>query len=131
MAAPGIVHGGSHQRDRVHARMPPEMPVLKLDDGRRKTLRNGVARRKTPLAVVCDAGSEELALGALDNGGVAHPFEQIPWQAKQPPRCEGGCHKPYPLLFCQRYSVTTAFPLALLAFTVASYMASQCTEGSV
>ena len=62
-----VVRGGADQRDRVHARVPPEMPVFKLDEGGRKPVRDGVAGREPPLLVLRDAGAQQFAVPVGDD----------------------------------------------------------------
>ena len=79
-----IVDGRTDQRDRVHAGMPSEMPVLELDEGGGEALWDGVARREPPLLVPGDAGAQQFASAVGDHRGIGRTFEKVLRQAAQP-----------------------------------------------
>ena len=89
MAGAKIIDGRPRQGQRIHPGMPPERPVLKLDQRRDIAGGNAVGRRKAPLPVLGDAGAQQLPFGTLQHGGVAHVLEQFPRQAAQPGQEQG------------------------------------------
>ena len=83
VAASEVLHKRAAHSHGVHAGMPPEMPVLKLDQCGGKTLRYGVAGREPPLPVLRNACAQEFAFGTLHHGGVHRVLEQVPGQAEE------------------------------------------------
>ena len=84
VAAPQIVHRRPHQCGRVYTRVPPELPVLELHQGRGKAVRHRIAGRETPLLVGRNARPQQFALGTFHHRGVGRPREQIARKTEQP-----------------------------------------------
>ena len=84
-----VVFDGAPYCQRIHAGMPPEALVLKLDKGRGKTLRHGIGRGKTPLPVIGNPCPKEFSFGTFYNCGIRNALKQFPRQAQQP--CQGNC----------------------------------------
>ena len=76
-----VVCEGADERHRIHARMPPEMPVLELDERRGEPVGHGVTRRETPLLVPRDAGAQQLAVPVGDDRRVGRTLEKVLRQA--------------------------------------------------
>ena len=99
VAAFSVGDGRTHQRPRIHAGMPPEMPVLELHQRCGKARGHGVARRETPLFIGRNPRPQQLSFRALHHRRVAHAPEQLPRQAQQPCCEQRGCH-------CNEYFLT-------------------------
>ena len=83
MAGVEILQQGPPHGHGVYARVPPELPVLKLHQRRRKAPRNGITGRKPPLPVGRNARPQQLPFGTLHHRGVGDPFKQVLWKTKQ------------------------------------------------
>ena len=76
-----VIRGGTEQRHRVHARMPPEMPVFELDERRGEPFGHGVTRRETPLLVPRDAGAQQFPVPVGDDRRIGRTLEKVLRQA--------------------------------------------------
>ena len=130
---PEVVHGRPHQRYGIHARMPAEGPVFKLDQGRGIALRYSVRGGKSPLLVGGNSCAQKLSLRALHHRGVTHVPEQLPRQAAQPGKHQGREDpedaRSEPGMTGTHW-MTLAVPAAVAAWTAGSYMASTVVAGS-
>ena len=113
---------------RIHARMPPEMTVLELDEGGGISGRNGIAGREPPLPVRRDAGPQEFSVAVGDDRRVGRTPEEVPRQAAEP-ACEKDLEKNQGNGLPAAHRVTEAVPEAVLAATCGLYMAVQVTAG--
>ena len=84
MSSLEIGNGGPHERNRIHARMIVEMPVLKLDKRLCETLRNAVPRGKAPLPVGSHLGPQQFAFCTFQDGGIFHSLEKDLGKAAKP-----------------------------------------------
>ena len=116
------------EREGIHARMPPEMAVLELDQGRGIPGRNRIAGREAPLTVGCDPGSQQFALPVGDDRRIGRALEKVPRQAAEP-ECEKDLKKNQQDGLPAAHRVTEAVPDAVWAATCGLYMAEQVTEG--
>ncbi len=118
------------KRQRIHARMPPEMPVLELDEGRGISGRYGIAGREPPLSVRRDAGPQEFAAAVGDNRRVGCIPEEVPRQTAEP-ACEKDLEKNQDNGLPAAHRVTEAVPEAVLPATCGLYMAVHVTAGRI
>ena len=116
------------ERQGIHARMPPEMPVFELDEGCGVSLGNGIAGREPPLSVRRDAGPQEFAVAVGDDRRVGRTPEEVPRQAAEP-ACEKDLEKNQCNGLPAAHRVTEAAPEAVLAATCGLYMAVHVTAG--
>ena len=130
---PEVGHGRPHQRYGIHARMPAEGPVFKLDQGRGIALWHAITGREPPLLVGRNARPQQFALRALHYRGIAHVPEQLPRQAAQPGKHQGREDpedaRSEPGMTGTHW-MTLAVPAAVAAWTAGSYMASTVVAGS-
>ena len=123
-----VVHGGADQRDRIHARVPPEMPVLELDEGGRKPVRDGVAGREPPLLVLRDAGAQQFTVPVGDDRRIGRTLKKVLRQAEQP-ACQKDLEKNQECSLPAAHRVTAVVLDSVLAETCGLYIAEQVMVG--
>ena len=106
------------------------MPVLELDDGGGAPVGDGVAGRKTPLLVVCNAGAQQFSAAVRDDRRVGYTFEKVLRQAAEP-ACQKDRNNDQIDFLPPAHRVTAAVPEAVLAATCGSYIAEQVMAGRV
>lgn len=130
MAGLDITYKGSGKSPGIHSRMPVETPVLETYKAAFVACGDAVAGRETPLAVISDAGTEQLPAPVCDDRRVTDSFKKVPGQAEKVARPENDYSKEEKVFSPQFHLVTSAFAEAVLAAMEGSYMAWQETPGS-
>ena len=114
----------------IHTRMPPETPVLELDERRGEPFRHRLLRRETPLPVGSNPGPQKLPLCRFHHRGIHRIPEQPLRQYEKPQECKDATCGTHCGFSSEFHRVTTAVPAAVDAATEGSYMAPATTEGS-